>query len=203
MQEVPSNCASRWTTRNTACLLLFLSIGLGAFSRSLAMSGAPAGAVSSAKVSAPAGVKVLAQLPLPGPAPTRMFTQWEDGSVYLYVEHAGKQVTAVDITIKGDLRVVQHRPEKVIAPSYAQAEGGPIEISPKPRVRAGVDNVRDGGTLSVLQTNDPRDAQLLRFFGYDASNLVDRDRRLVFFASPTRLLILEDDRWYGVDYDTN
>jgi len=73
----------------------------------------------------------------------------------------------------------------------------------QPGVRAGVDNVRDRGKLSILQPDDPRDAQLLRFFGYNASNLADRDRRLIFFASPTRLLIVEDERWYGVDYTVN
>jgi len=26
---------------------------------------------------------------------------------------------------------------------------------------------------------------------------------LIFFASPTRLLIVEDERWYGVDYTVN
>jgi len=132
-----------------------------------------------------------------------MYTQWEYGRTYLYIEQGDKQLTSIDITRKQILRVVDHHPEQPIAPQLESADGGSIEMFRQPGVRAGVDNVRDRGKLSILQPDDPRDAQLLRFFGYNASNLADRDRRLIFFASPTRLLIVEDERWYGVDYTVN
>lgn len=49
------------------------------------------------------------------------------------------------------------------------------------------------GMLSILESGDPDDAQLLHF-GRESSNLVDRERNLIFFASPAQLLIVEDDR---------
>ena len=53
--------------------------------------------------------------------------------------------------------------------------------------------------LSALESNDPDDSVLLQAFGRDSSNLVDRDRNLIFFASATQLVIVEDHRWYGMD----
>jgi hypothetical protein len=47
------------------------------------------------------------------------------------------------------------------------------------------------------------DAPLLQAFGRDSNNLADRDRNLIFFASPTQLVIVEDHRWYGMDYYIN
>jgi len=44
---------------------------------------------------------------------------------------------------------------------------------------------------------------VLQAFGRESSNLADRDRNLVFFASPAQLLIVEDGRWNGVDYTIN
>ena len=195
--ERPTSAAKK-----TLVLVLFLSLELGASSQGLAMNYDPAGAISTGNVLAPEGVKVLAQLPLQGPPATRMYIQWEHGSTYLYIEQSGK-LTAIDISKKQSLRVVNHQPEAVITPCYEEADGGPIELPSANAARIVVDNATDRGTLSVLQANDPRDAQLLRFFGYNTSNLVDRDRHLIFFASPTRLLILQDGRWYGADYSIN
>jgi hypothetical protein len=132
-----------------------------------------------------------------------MYTQWEHGRTYLYVEREGANLTAVDLTRKYTPRIVDHQPEQVASPRYQLVEGGPIEVTPSSAAQAGIDNVRDRGTLSVLQATNPRDSELLQFFGPNSSNLVDRDRRLIFFAYPTRLLIVEDDRWYGVDYSIN
>jgi len=50
---------------------------------------------------------------------------------------------------------------------------------------------------------NPGDAQLLQAFGRESSNLADSDRRLIFFASPAQLLIVEDGRWKAVDYTAN
>jgi hypothetical protein len=202
MQEIGFNSAGTSIKKTVSLFALFLSLEFAAFSHASAVNFDPAGAASSMNIPAPPGVKVLAQLPLQGPA-NRMFVQWEHGSTYLYIERDGKHLTTVDLTKKRGFRIVDHQPEAAIAPQYEPADGGPIEISLQPAVRAGADNVRDRGTLSVLQANDPRDAQLLQFFGQGTSNLIDRDRGLVFFASPTRLLILEDRRWYGVDYNIN
>jgi hypothetical protein len=202
MQEIASENPGKSIKKAVSLFALFLSLEFATFSHAAALNFDPAGAVSSKNIPAPPGVKVLAQLPLQGPA-NHMFVQWEHGSTYLYIERDEEHLTTVDITKKQSLRIVDHQPAPVIAPHYEQADGGLIEVLPQPAVRAGVDNVRDRGTLSVLQADDPRDAQLLRLFGQGASNLIDRDRGLVFFASPTRLLILEDRRWYGIDYSIN
>ena len=184
-------------------LLSIIAIVSSAFSPGLALSGEPGGAISLQNVTVPQGVKILAQVPLQGPWASHMFTQWEHGRTYLYVEQGGEQITAIDITKKSDLRVVAHPPEPVAPTHYEPADGGPIEVMTQNAVTAGINNGKNASTLAVLQADDPRDAQLLRLFGYDSSNLVDRDRRLVFFASPTRLLVLGDNRWYGVDYSVN
>jgi len=201
MQEILSKMSNGIVKKTVS--IGFLLFGLTMFTHALAMNLDPTGAVSSVNVPAPPRVKILAQIPLRGLSPTRMYTQWEYGRTYLYIEQGDKQLTSIDITRKQILRVVDHHPEQPIAPQLESADGGSIEMFRQPGVRAGVDNVRDRGKLSILQPDDPRDAQLLRFFGYNASNLADRDRRLIFFASPTRLLIVEDERWYGVDYTVN
>jgi hypothetical protein len=66
-----------------------------------------------------------------------------------------------------------------------------------------VDNVRGGGTFSILESANPDDAPLLQAFGRESSNLADHDRNLIFFASPAQLLIVEDCRWNGADYTIN
>jgi hypothetical protein len=78
-----------------------------------------------------------------------------------------------------------------------------IEVSPPPYVSAGVDNVGGRGTFNILESANPDDAPLLQAFGRESSNLADRDRNLIFFASPAQLLIVEDGRWNGVDYTIN
>ena len=47
---------------------------------------------------------------------------------------------------------------------------------------------------SVLEVSDPKDANLLGALGPEYSNLADRDRRLVYFASPSQLLVIQDNR---------
>lgn len=169
-----------------------------------AINAAPTGATSSLNVGLPPGIKVVAQLPLQGPPATHMYTQWEHGKTYWYVEQGSVQLTTVDITKTRYPRVVSHQPEAVsTAQNLIVAEGGPLEVSRPQGAIAGVDNVRDSGTFSVLQPDDPEDAQLLRLFGRQTSNLVDRDHHLVFFASATRLLIVEDARWNGETYIIN
>ena len=67
-------------------------------------------------------------------------------------------------------------------------------------MNAGVDSLGGRGMLSVLESTNVADAPVLQAFGRDSSNLADRDRNLIFFASPTQLVIVEDPRWYGMDY---
>jgi hypothetical protein len=131
-----------------------------------------------------------------------MYTQWEGGRTYLYMEHGGESRTAVDVTKKRNPQIVSHEPAKVETARLQTAEGGMIEIS-SPNVIAEFDNVGGRGMLGTMQSDDPDDAQLLQAFGRDSSNLADRDRNLIFFASPTRLLIVEDGRWKGMDYTIN
>ena len=53
--------------------------------------------------------------------------------------------------------------------------------------------------LSTLQASDPADAKLLQAFGQNYENLVDRDRRLVYFASPRYLFVIQDSRLTAID----
>jgi hypothetical protein len=181
-------------------LVFFLSLAAPAFSQTHIVNALPAAAVSLANTQVPKGVKVLAQVPLDGLPVTRMYTQWEYGRTYLYIEHGRMQLTTVDVTRKRSPQVVNHEPATVEAARYRElAEGGTIEISPPRPVNTGVDNVGGHGLLSILESSDRDDAQLLQAVGRATSNLADRDHHLIFFASPVLLLIVEDGRWKGMD----
>jgi hypothetical protein len=177
-------------------IVFFLSAAAPAISQTSVVDAAVA--ASSASPQAPKGVKVLARVPLDGRPVTRMYTQWEYGRTYLYLEHGPQQITAVDITKKNDPLIVDHAPGKIEPERYQQLfEGGTIEVSPIWHVNTGVDNIGGRGILSVLQSSHPDDAQLLQAFGREDNNLVEPCRNLVFFASPARLLVIEDARGKG------
>ena len=181
-------------------LVFFLWLAAPASSQTRVMNASPAAGIFWANTQVPKGVKVLAQVPLDGLPVTHMYTQWEYGRTYLYIEHGRQQLTTVDVTRKQSPQVVNHEPATVERSWYQElAEGGTIEVSPSRHVNPGVDNVGGRGMLSALESNDPDDSVLLQAFGRDSSNLVDRDRNLIFFASPTQLVIVEDHRWYGMD----
>ena len=187
-----------------APLVLILSLAAAAVAQPSVVNPIPAASLSSATAQAPKGVKVLARVSLDGQPVTRMYTQWESGRTYLYIEHGREQLTTVDVTKKQHPKVVNHDPAQVQPTRYEQlAEGGVIEVSPPRYVSAGVDNVGGRGTFSILESANPDDAPLLQAFGRESSNLADRDRNLIFFASPAQLLIVEDGRWNGVDYTIN
>ena len=82
-------------------------------------------------------------------------------------------------------------------------EGGSIEASASWAVTAGVDSTEGAGMRSTLENSDPNDAKLLRAFGSESANLADCDRRLVYFASPSRLLIVQDNRITEIDFIAN
>jgi len=185
-------------------LAFLLSLATPAFSQTRAMNAVPAAAVSSASAQLPKGVKVLAQVPLPGLPVTRMYTQSESGRTYLYIEHGRRQLTTVDVTKKQNPQIVDHAPAKVEPTRYQDlAEGGTIEVASPWQVKAGIDNVSGRGMFSILESSDPDDALLLQVFARANSNLADRDRHLIFFQSPAQLLIVEDARWKGMDYTIN
>lgn len=194
----------RVTKIAAAPLVLLLPLAAPAVSQTLVMNAIPAGAVSSAGTQAPKGVTVLARVPLDGQPVIRMYTQWESGRAYLYIEHGREQLTTVDVTKKRNPQVVRHPPAQVEPTRYEElAEGGTIEVSSPQQVHAGFDNVGGRGMLSILDGTNPDDAPLLQAFGRESSNLSDPDRKLIFFASPAQLLIVEDGRWKGMDYTFN
>jgi hypothetical protein len=130
-----------------------------------------------------------------------MYTQWEYGRTYLYIEHGRQSLTTVDVTKKRNPQIVNHTPGRVEPLRYKElAEGGTIQVSPLWHVNAGSDNLGGREKCSVLESSDPDDAKLLQAFGLGYSNLADRDDRLVYFASPSQLLILQDKRFTAIDY---
>ena len=208
MKRIQSETMGGRVAKIAAPMLVFLSLAAPAFSQTSVMNaafGVASTGVASTSPQAPKGVNVLARVPLDGLPVTRMFTQWEYGRTYLYIEHGGQPLTTVDVTKKKNPQVVNHEPGKVEPKRYAEiggADGGTIEVSPQWHVNAGVDNSLVGGRgmFSMLESSDPDDAPLLQAFGRESSNLADRDRRLIFFASPTQLLIVEDGRWKRINY---
>ena len=132
----------------------------------------------------PKGVEVIGRVALNGQPVIRMYTQWEYGRTYLYIEHGRQSLTAVDITQKRNPQIVNHAPEKITPVRYEDlADGGTIQISPLWNVNAGIDSLGGRGMLSILHSGDPADAEVLNAFGPGYNNLADRDDRLVYFAS--------------------
>jgi hypothetical protein len=164
----------------------------------------PAIAASATNPQLPKGVKVLADIPLQGQPVTRMYTQTEYGRTYLYIEHGRQSLTTVDVSKKQNPQIVNHEPATAEPARYEQLfEGGSIEVSPLSQVIGGFDNVGGRGMLSTLKSGDPDDTSLLQAFGPKYSNLPDRDRRLVYFASPSQLVIVQDGRTTAIDFYMN
>ena len=173
-------------------LFFYSALTLPVFAQVGPMHMLPTASAISSTVSLPKGVKVLASVPLEGMPITRMYTQREYGHTFLYIEHGQQPLTTVDVTKKRRPQIVEHQPAKVEPVRYEPlSEGGSIEIWPR-HVMAGLDNL--GGRGSVLESSDLNDAELLHAFVAGNSNLVDRDSRLVYFASRSRLVIVRDNR---------
>ena len=180
-----------------AALFFCACLTLPALAQAGRMDMFPAAGVSSPIAPLPKGVKVLARVPLEGTPITRMYTQREYGHTFLYIEHGQQRLTAVDVTKKRSPRIVEHQPARVEPVRYEPLfEGGSIENWPR-HVTAGVDN--RGGRGSVLESSDPNDAKFLQVFAVENPNLVDRESRLVYFASRSQLLIVQDNRWTPYD----
>ena len=172
-----------------AALLFCISLTHPVFAQVGAVHMLPAASAISSTAPLPKGVKVIARVPLEGTPITRMYTQREYGHTFLYIEHGQQPLTTVDVTKKRRPQIVEHQPAKVEPVRYEPlSEGGSIEIWPR-HVTAGVDSLN-----SVLESGDPNDAELLRAFVAENNNLVDRDSRLVYFASRSQLLIVRDNR---------
>ena len=157
-------------------------------------------AVSSPVGQLPKGVKVVARIPLEGSPVTHMYTQWENGHTYLYLEHGAQSLTTVDVTKARSPRLVEREPAKVEPIRYLELfDGGTVEDSSGRHVYAGIDNRHSGSWVNILQNSDPDDAKLLEAFGQATRNLADRDSRVVYVASPAQLMILQDNRWTRID----
>ena len=143
----------------------------------------------------PAGAKLIARVPLDGQPVTGMYTQSEYGRRYLYIAHGRYSLTTVDISEGQNPQVVNHTPGNVDPAVYEQLfKDGSVDVSPSWEIITGVDNQGSSGVRSVLKASDPKDANLLGALGPEYSNLADRDRRLVYFASPSQLLVIQDNR---------
>ena len=70
-------------------------------------------------------------------------------------------------------------------------------------MNAGYDNLGGRGMLGTLDNSNPDEAKLLQAIGTGYSNLADRDSRLVYFVSPSQLLIVQDNRMTAIDFITN
>jgi hypothetical protein len=186
----------------SAVLAFFLSVPVAAQTHFI--DAVPALAVSSVSPQLPSGTKIIAQVPLPGQPVTRMYTQSEYGRTYLYLEHGELPFTTVDITRKKSPQIVNHAPGNIEPGTYEELfEGGTIDVAPQWEVSAGLDNIGGRGMRSVLESSSPNDKTLLQAFGTQYANLVDGDRRVVFFASPSQLVVVQDNRLTAIDFIGN
>jgi len=185
-------------------LLLVISPAAPAVAQTRAVNAVPAFVVGSANPQLPKGTKVVGRVPLEGLPVTRMYTQWEHGRTYLYLEHGRQSFRTVDVSKKQNPQIVNHAPEEVVPARYEQLfEGGSIQVSPLWSVNGGIDNLGGRGMLSILDNDNPDDAKLWQAIGNGYSDLADRDSRLVYFASPSQLLIVQDNRMTAIDFITN
>ena len=104
---------SRMMKIAVAPLVLIPSLAATAVAQPSVVNAIPAAALSSASAQVPKGVKVLARVSLDGQPVARMYTQWEYGRTYLYIEHGREQLTTVDVTKKQHPKVVNHEPAQV------------------------------------------------------------------------------------------
>jgi len=184
--------------------LICTSLAAPLFAQALHSNVFAAIAANSANTPLPKGTKVVARIPLNGLPVTRMYTQLEYGRTYLYLEQGRGSLTTVDVTKKQNPQVVNHEPRKVEPARYEQLfEGGSIQVSPYWQVNAGIDNLGGREMYSVLESSNPDDAKLLEALGPRYGNLADRDRRLVYFASPSQLLVVQDNRLTAIDFIAN
>ena len=190
--------------KTAALALICNSLAAPVFAQTRHTNVFPAIAANSANMTLPKGAKVVARIPLNGEPVTRMYTQSEYGRTYLYLEQGRESLTTVDVTKKHNPHIVDHEPRKVEPARYEQLfEGGSIQVSRYWQVNAGIVNLGRGGMYSVLESSDPDDAKLLEALGPRYSNLADRDRRLVYFGSPSQLLVVQDNRMTAIDFITN
>lgn len=182
-------------------LVLLVSLAIPVSAQICVSNLYPAVAAASSGPEVPKGVEIVAIVPMQGQAATRMYTQYEYGRTYLYIEHGSQPLTVVDVTRKRNPQIVGQRPSVIEPARYEQLwEGGSIQVSPLFTGSAGFDSRGVQGMLSTLQASDPADAKLLRAFGQNYANLVDRDRRLVYFASPRYLFVIQDSRVTAIDF---
>lgn len=93
----------------TGVLLLSLAAAPG-FTQMHVLNAVPAVATTTGNVQLPKGVQVVGRVPLDGQPITRMYTQWEYGRTYLYIEHGRQLLKSVDVTKKRNPQVVTHAP---------------------------------------------------------------------------------------------
>ena len=175
--------------------VLHLMVSAPAFAQTRLADAVPAFAASSAVPQLPSGTKLVARVRLGGQPVTHMYTMSEYGRTFLYIGHGPYSFTTVDISEGRNPQVVHHALGNVDPALYEQLfKSGSTEASPSWEIVGGIDNVEGSSMLSVLNSTDPNDAKLLGAIGLEYANLVDRDRRLVFFASPSQLLVVQDNR---------
>jgi len=182
---------------NGMALIAALSFAFSApaFPQAQLEKAVPVFAVSAAGPQLPSGTRLVARIALGGQPITHMYTQSEYGRMYLYIGHGQYSFTTVDISEEQNPQVVFHAPGNVDPALYDQLfKGGSIDVSPSWDIITGIDNVGRSGMGSILHGSDPKDAKLLKVVGSDYANLADRDHRIVYFASPSQLLVIRDNR---------
>ena len=190
--------------KTAALTLICASLAAPVFAQTRHLKVFPAISASSGNITLPKGTRMVGRIPLNGEPVTRMYTQSEYGRTYLYLVQGHESLITVDVTKKRNPQLVSHEPLKVEPARYEQLfEGGSIQVSPYWQVNAGIDNLGWRGMYSVLESSNPDDAKLLEALGPSYSNLADRDRRLVYFASPSQLLVVQDNRLTAIDFITN
>ena len=156
----------------------------------LAMIASPALFASNHKAPDRNGesANVIAHVPLSGPSATRMFTQYQDGRRYLYVDQgAVNGVTVIDVSRPSHPVVVRHTTwPNDSASGDVRFLGSDLAISEVPAQTVN----QAPRTLNVLDVVDAGRPAVLQTFSGVTSVLSDQPRNLLYVANNDGLWIL-------------
>jgi LVIVD repeat len=145
--------------------------------------------------------KVIAHLPLSGPAPTQMFLQRQGRKQYLYVQQSGKQgFTVIDVSKPKKPKVITN-----VAQQHIDAMGSALAITQAPAksdhdsAMAG-EGSRGGGartpqSVRVLDVSDPAHPRTVQTFNGVTSVLPDNAHNLVYVANGDGIWVLSHQQY--------
>lgn len=142
------------------------------------------------QANAPAA-RVVAHLPLEGPAARQMFLQAQGGKQYLYVDQGAKAgYTVVDVTKPSQPTLVKH-----VDSGKLRVVGSGLAITETPEgdnSKTVAKSHPSTESVKVLDTSDPANPKTVQTFNGVTSILQDNGRNLVYLTNDEGLWVLSN-----------